>query len=339
MISHAGFPAEGKRVVSLDGRVVVRLVAMMRLQQRVCAGMVAAAMFLGAAPVATAAPDQSEIERLYVEGQQRNERKDFEGAAESWTRLLNLLPESGDNQAVRETVIINVLDAHLKAYNQLVDGAGKKDPKHLRAGKQTLDSYYADFKAVYGDRMAVSAAVQEKAAELEAALEKAEAEAAVPPPSDPTPPPIETYTGGDQSDQDVVVVNRQNSVALLASGAVVAALGIAAIAMIPIGVVRVNDAEERWQDANARFAAAAPGSTERSDASFEQQQAEFDGNQGEAIWISGAVLAPLLLGGGAALIVFGVKAHKANQRGQARIPTLAPSFTRTSVGFGLSGRF
>lgn len=314
--------------------------ARQRWLQALCAPSLALCLMAGSVPRAEAsfAPNQEEVERLYLEGQERVEAKDYKGAADSWTRLLSLLPESGDNQAIRESVIINILDAHIKAYNQLVDDKGTKDIGHLESGKTTLDQYYAEFKGVHGDRVAVSAAVQEKAAELEAALEQAKRDAAAKPP-EPDPkggvPPVEPQPKPDDG-PDIVVVNSQNNGnGLIIGGAVVAALGVGALIMIPVGSVRGKTADEDHQAAQADL-----DSGETTSPAVER--ALFDGEQANAILISGAVLAPLLLGGAAAMIVFGIKAKrqaKADQDKAMQLNGVAPTFGRGYAGFGLSGRF
>ena len=135
---------------------------------RIGSAVLALALATPSAAFASMGPSNTEVEKLYSEGQDRAEAKDYTGAADSWTRLLNLLDESPDTQAIRESVIINVLEAHINAYNLLVDENGNKDISHLRKGKATLDDYYASFKEVHGERIGVSAAVQQKAEELEA---------------------------------------------------------------------------------------------------------------------------------------------------------------------------
>lgn len=304
---------------------------------RLLATAVVTALLTTAVPAqAVAAPNEAEIERLYVEGQERLEAQDYTGAAESWTRLMTLLPESGDNQAVRESVIINVLDAHLKAYNQLVDARGNKDISHLRAGKQTLDQYYADFKQVHGDRKGVSAAVQDKAAELERVLANAEAtqggtqtdteadgddgqtEPIVTPAQDTEP----------KKDREVIVLQAQNDgTGLIVGGAVTAALGLGALAMIPIGAVRGDQAEEDFD------AATTPA---------EEDAAEADGRQANAVLIAGAVLTPLLLGGATAMLVIGLRQRRKAKEEQMKVirgAQVVPSFGRGFAGFTLTGRF
>lgn len=322
-------------------RFARRSLARQRWLQALCAPSLALCLVAGTVPQAEAslAPNQEEVERLYLEGQERVEAKDYKGAADSWTRLLSLLPESGDNQAIRESVIINILDAHIKAHNQLVDDKGNKDIGHLKSGKTTLDQYYAEFKGVHGDRVAVSAAVQEKAAELEAALQQAERDAAAKPPEpDPDPDGEKKKDPEPKPDDgpDIVVVNSQNNGnGLIIGGAVVAALGVGALVMIPVGSARGKTADEEHQAAQADLEA---GET----TSPAVERALFDGEQANAILISGAVLAPLLLGGAAAMIVFGVKAKRraqADEKKAMQLNGMAPQFGPGYAGFGLSGRF
>jgi hypothetical protein len=289
-------------------------------------------------PVRAAGPSSDEVERLYVEGQQRAEGKDYRGAADSWTRLLSVLGESGENQAIRESVIINVLDAHLKAYNQLVDENGNKDVTHLRSGKATLDTYYADFKRVHGDRIGISAAVQDKAAELERALEAAEREAKArgagsggtsdtgrPDDTEVLP---EGSNPGEGSDKKVIVLQAQSSgTGLIVGGTVLAVLGAGTLTMIPVGSILAKRAEDDFENAMTQA---------------DQDDAERRGRSANAILITGAVLTPLLWGGAAAMIVFGVRTRRRAREEQRRAletvratPSVGPHFS----GFTLSGRF
>jgi hypothetical protein len=291
------------------------------------------ALALTGAPALAAGPSAGEVERLYVEGQQRAENKDYKGAADSWSRLLSILPESGDNQAIRESVIINVLDAHLKAYNQLVDESGNKDITHLRNGKQTLDQYYADYKQVHGDRVGVSAAVQDKAAELEAALAEAEENqsSGAATTNDPTPEtevlPEGSTVPDDRGDKVIVLQAQNNGTGLIVGGSVLAALGLGTLVMIPVGSIMARNAETDFENATDQSA---------------RDDAETRGQRGDAILISGAVLTPVLWGGAAAMIVFGIRARRrAKEEQQRAIQNIsaAPVVTPRFSGFSLSGRF
>jgi hypothetical protein len=104
--------------------------------------------------------------------------------------------------------------------------------------------------------------------------------------------------------------------------------------MVPVGVVRGKNATDDFNAAQDRVDAD-PNDTQ---ARYDLQRAEFDGEQADSILIAGAVLFPLLLAGGITMIVFGARQKKRSQRGAARMQ-LTPSFGRGSAGFSLSGKF
>jgi hypothetical protein len=288
---------------------------------------------VAATNLATSAAEQdSEVERLYVEGQERYGNDDFSGAAESWSRLLEKLPEAQANKATRENVLLNITQAYLDAYNRSRKDDGKKDIEHLRKGKSVLDDYFAGYRKAYGDRAGVSAAVQEKSDELEDELRKAEDElaaaaAAGDPTTDPGTGPTEPgpTTGPTDGGQKVIVLKPQNSGnGLIVGGAVVAFLGIGAIAMGAIGAVRAPKAEDDFNNATT---------------DLEREEADFRGKQANQLTIAGFVLGPLLLGGAAAMIYFGVKKKKSAEAEAARSVTVAPMVGPRLTGIGLSGRF
>lgn len=318
---------------------LARSIRRARLGERLAALAVAATLVASASPVsAHVAPDAAEVERLYVEGQDKYAAKDFKGAADAWTRLLDMLPESGANQATRENVLINILQAHLDAYRRMRNDDGSKQIVHLREGKKTLDQYYAAFKNVHGDRVAVSAAVQEKGDELEQELTKAEEELAAQVGATQTEPPregggeaIQPVPGGDDKPKVVVLEAQNNGMGLIVGGSVVAALGVAAVVMIPIGVARGKTAEQDYTDAQEEMN------------TTKMERADFEGKQANAILVSGAILAPLLLAGGATMIAFGVinrnRAKEERLKGAQGITGIAPAFGRRFAGFAISGRF
>ncbi len=316
-------------------------------QRRLGAFAVVAALVGTSVPAQAFAPDAAEVERLYVQGQERKEAKDYKGAAESWTRLLKLLDESGENQAIRESVIINVLDSHLSAYNLLVDAEGTKDISHLRTGKQTLDQYYAEFTRVHGDRVAVSAAVQDSAARLEAALAEAEAKPDEPPPPEVADDPDAGTVKPTTTTSDVPPPRSgpaDSGLGLIIGGAGLGVLGIGAIIMIPVGSALGKTAEDDFNDAQEakQEAEAANDTTLVGIAEGDIDDAETAGARANAVLITGAVLAPLLIGGSVALIVLGVRKRNRSRQASVRsIDTLtaAPAIGPKFSGFSLSGRF
>ena len=114
---------------------------------------------------------------------------------------------------------------------------------------------------------------------------------------------------------------------LIVGGAVVGFLGIGALTMGIIGAVRAPKAEEDYTQAQAE------GDT------VALEEADFRGKQANQLTIAGFVLAPLLLGGGAAMIYFGVKQKKESQHSAAKSVRVTPSVGPRFSGLSLSGRF
>ena len=129
-------------------------------------------------------------------------------------------------------------------------------------------------------------------------------------------------------------MSQNNGNGLIIGGAVVTALGIGALVMVPVGSIRGNEAEEAFNEAQAILDV----DPDDPQALTDRERAEFDGQQANAILIAGAVLFPLLLAGGATMIAFGVKAKMRSRRSAAKLQ-LTPSLGRRSVGFSLSGKF
>jgi len=317
-----------------------------RLQQRFGALLVATALLGAAVPAtAVAAPSQEEIGRMYGEGQAHMEAKEYKRAADVFTRLLNLIEESGDNKAIRESLILNVLDAHMEAYEGIVDEDGNRDIEQLRTAKSTLQQYYKDFQAVHGDSVAVIAEIQTSATKLDEMLAKAEEDDK---PDVPVTVPGET-TGTVQPPDDGTLTQpppqQQPSNAglgLIIGGVGLGVLGVGTGVMIPIGSALGKDAEDNYNEGQIEKNEAIrdEDSTREALAQNKIDQANDQGERANAVLISGAVLTPLLIGGAVALIVIGIK--RRNQSGavaQRPLDTLtaSPTFSRSRDGRGFSG--
>jgi hypothetical protein len=306
-----------------------------RLGERLAALAVATTLVVSASPASAhlGPANAQEIERLYLEGQDLYGKKDFKGAAEAWTRLLNLMPESGTNQATRENVLINILAAHLDAYRRMRNEDGTRPIEHLREGKKTLDQYYADFKQIHGDRTAVSAAVQEKGDELEQELAKAEDELAAAAAKTETVsdtggnPPIVTTTTTNPPIVDGPLQPERDGKGLIITGAVVGGVGLVTlITMVAIGGAGGRTAERDYDEARDR------GDTQG------MQDAEANGARANSIAIAGGVVGGVLLATGTALLVVGLVKRKESNRGNARA-AVSPVAGRGFGGVAISGRF
>lgn len=281
---------------------------------------------------------ESEIGRLYVEGQDKYSAGDFSAAADAWTRLLQRLPEAQANKATRENVLLNILQAYLDAYNRTRLDDGTKDIEHLREGKKTLDQYYNDYRRAYGDRASVSVAVQEKGDELERLLEEAEKEvaaaaaAAKGDPGGDTPPPggdTVTDTGTTTGPTKEVIVLKPQSAGsgLIVGGAIAGAVGVGMLGLGIAGGVLGPRSEEDFLAAEAAGDDAA------------REEANDAGERANAMMISGLVVAAVGLGAGAALIVLGLKRRKESDDAAAKAIGVAPVIGPRFSGVALSGRF
>lgn len=323
-------------------RVADRLLVR-RLQQRLGALVVASALLGTSVPtIAFAAPSQEEIGRMYGEGQEYMEQKEYKRAADVFSRLLNLIEESPDNKAIRESLILNILDAHMQAYEGIVDATGKRDVSQLTEGKATLQEYYKDFQAVHGDSVAVIAEIQTTATKLDQMLKEATED-----PDVVTPPIVDPDDKKpDEKPAETVVIRQGNSaegLGLIIGGVGLGVLGVGAAIMIPVGSGLGKTAETDYNRAQVDKGLAEPDSQAERDADADIAEANTAGERANAVLITGAVLTPLFLGGAVALIVLGVKKrNKANSQAALRPAetlTAAPSFGRNFSGVSFSGRF
>jgi len=305
--------------------------------------------FAGAPLQVQAAPKvDSEVERLYVEGQDKYAEGDFAGAADAWTRLLDRLPEAQSNRATRENVLLNVVQAHLDGYARTRKDDGSKDIEMLRAGKAVLDTYFTNFKKAYGDRAAVSTAVQEKADELERTLADAEKEAAVVPEPEPDPDNggnggnnNPDSNGGNKDRPDVIVLESGNDGGgLIAGGAVAAGLSLGGFGVLAAGALIANRAEEDFLEVTCESPC---GTDEQEAAQSERDDAESRGRTGNALTITGAIVGPVLLITGGVLIGLGIKRRKdakaARDEQLRKSLGVVPTAGRGFMGLVVSGRF
>lgn len=301
------------------------------------AGTIALSFAMAPVSVRAAAPD-SEIERLYVEGQDKYAEGDFAGAADAWTRLLDRMPEAQSSRATRENVLLNVVQAHLDGYARARKDDGSKDIGHLRSGKEVLDKYFTDFKTAYGDRAAVSAAVQEKADELERVLAEAEEEAAVLEPE--VEPEVEPET--EKNTPSIIVLEAENAGGgLIVGGAVSASLGV----LIGVGLLVGGGliAKRADEDFDAVICESPCGDTEKAAAEAERADITKTGNLGNALLITGGIVGGALLITGGVLIGLGaVKRKKAKAARDEKLRQtigVTPAAGRGFGGLVVHGRF
>lgn len=335
---------------------VAKSIVARRLQHRLGAAAVAVAFVGTSVPaVSIAAPDQEEIGRLYGEGQDYMEQKEFGRAAEVFTRLLNLIDESADNKAIRESLILNILDARIQAYDGIVDADGKRDAQQLYDGRDTLQKYYKDFQSVHGDSVAVIGEIQSLATKLDEKIKEHERDVDT---GAGASGGDDTTTGGDDDTGDDTTLpppppprqsNGTDGLGLIIGGVGLGVLGVGSAIMIPVGSSLGRSAERDYNSAQTEVTRLEgfdnPTDQQQSDlrdARNDRDSANDDGKRANAVLITGAVLTPLFVGGAVAMIVLGVKKRRnssATAKRRSETLTASPSFGKGFSGFTLQGRF
>jgi hypothetical protein len=263
------------------------------------------------------ASDTETAEAIFRRGQTKYETADYVGAIDLWTEAYGLVDSTPENAAIKALLIFNLAQAHVKAFEL------DEDAIHLKQARSLLDSYRSSLDLLYDDENARAeelAKIDEKLAEIAKKLEEVEAAEAEPEPeSQPDPEP--------KPEVDVPPPTRPNpGNPLLFAGIAVGVLGVATggIAMSLGGVMgsRANDLSELDPtDLDAR----------------EEQFAR--GQRGNALLVTGAVLAGVLIPTGVALIAVGARRNAEARKHQARVPSIAPGFGPGQAGLVLRGRF
>jgi|GEM_PF-2381274 len=269
-----------------------------------------------AAPVA-APQELAAFEAGFTEGQAQYDRGEFLAAARTWVRAADRLREATANRDNRSAVYEYAADAFIRGLT------GSNDPIGLREAVTALRLYCDGFTRAYGTETPISARITGPRDVLERQL--VETEAAQRPATDPPP----TTPSHEPSEDPVDPAPRSKPWKGLAIGGGVAiGLGVGAAVLAGVGGARGRSFEAKFDDPANMCTLAAQSA----------QCAEFydAGKASNAMTIAGAVMAPLLVGAGVALLVVGLKRRAAGRETQAAVvPTLAPSF----AGLSVSGRF
>lgn len=270
---------------------------------------------LGPARPASMEAARAEARTLTEQGQASFDAGDYKGAAASWQRILDVLPEDSLNRAERENALLIALEAYKHEFRQaqaLKGAAAAEDVARLRLSLALCRDYAAELSRVYGAQGTVDGAVFESRAEIEAML----AEAGTPP--DPVVTPVDT---GPQLER-AVVERGPTGIGLIVGGSITTAAGLG---MLPLIIIGARDLKR----ANADLDAAndiEPPDPAAVDA------AESDRKRANAMLISGSVLAGVLVAGGATMLGIGIKRR-------VRYMAFSPVFGPAYVGAGVSGRF
>ena len=284
---------------------------------------------LFAQPAWAAPPPQPTGPDRYSQAQELLEGGDYVGAAEIWEEMLAQTPESEATGSGREAMICNAIDARIEAYGRQVTAQGEKEPLHLVEGQIALRRYLRAHAGAYGESKAVSAPVQERANTLAVAMAGAQPERVPAPvagaydPTDlapaaprPVPPPPRNGSG------------------LLVGGIGLGVLGLAVgLTMIPLGAALGRNAENIYTVSTLN-AASATYEPQRTLYLADAAEARRAGRTSNRVAIAGGVLSPLMLGGAAVMIVYGLQRQRATSRVQHG-PRLSPDY----AGYGASLQF
>ncbi|WAS91660.1 hypothetical protein [Nannocystis punicea] len=277
-----------------------------------CASLSLGPVVVRAAPAP--ADDLVKFDIGFREGQEQFNRGEYLTAARTWAVAVERLRESPDNKDNRAAVYSYIADAYRKSVN---NGAGIDI---VREGLAALDGYAAQFGEAYPGE-ALPPQVAETRDQFRAASEAIDAAAQ---PKDPAPP---ATPPGPSAPVDAPPPGKPWR-PLAIGGGVSLGLGLASLGLFAGGLVRVGEAERQYNDsANAcpLDPKAATGACAEIDA---------DGKSANAMAAVGLVLAPALLGAGAALLAIGLK-----RRAAAKRVVVAPTFGPRSAGLTWVLRF
>ncbi|MCA9695596.1 MAG: hypothetical protein KC636_38820 [Myxococcales bacterium] len=208
-----------------------------RLCATLCAGLVAAPV-----PVVHAAPardpatktELDEAFEAHARGRARYETADYAGAIEDFTIAYWLLPRTPENVARRQTVLRELILAHINAH------AVDERIEHLRTAKILLTRYLAALEegqeAERHEGEALVRDVDELLAKIEAeraaqAASKAKADA-----------PVAAIPEGPQPEASSVDLEIRHGRNLVIAGGVLIGLSVVAGAVVAVGVYQLQDA-------------------------------------------------------------------------------------------------
>lgn len=268
-----------------------------------------------AAPVA-APQELAAFEAGFTEGQAQYDRGEFLAAARTWVRAADRLRETTANRDNRSAVYEYAADAFIRGL------AGSSDPIGLREAVTALRLYCDGFTRAYGTETPISARITGPRDVLERQL--VETEAAQRPATDAPKEPSHEH-----SDDPVdPTPSGKPWKGLAIGGGVAIGLGVGAAVLAGVGGARGRSFEAKFDD---------PANMCQLDAQTAQCAEFYDaGKTSNTMAIAGAVMAPLLVGGGVAMLVVSLKRRAAGRETQASVvPMLAPGF----AGLSVSGRF
>lgn len=257
----------------------------------------------------------ADFEADFTAGQARFDSGAYLDAVALWIAAAARLPEVTAHRGHRLAVYQYVADAYARGL------VGVEEVEPLSAAVAALDAYCEGFTRAYGTESPIDPKIATTRAELQLRLDAAIAARGPQQqrPSDRPKNPAPATSGPSRGARDGMTI----------AGGALLGLGVGAAVLATLGAVRGRTLEARFDDPANHCPLAQPQGL--------CADLYRDGKHSNGLAIAGAVLAPLLLGGGAALLVLGLR-RRDRSRPDARhalTPALAPGF----VGLRLGGRF
>lgn len=263
-----------------------------------------------APPTADAADPMEAAKKAHAAGQNAFDTADYEAAITHWTAALDALPRADPKSATyRSLILYNVAAAREKLFEL------RGDVAELKAARILLQRFDASIDELYGDDPQTAEAertrVREKLAALEAAIAEAERERAATTPPEPRVDPRTDPAKDEPTDKPSATAGR----GMLIGGGILVGLGVGALAGLG-ATLAISENANDISDLDPQ--------------DFEGREEQFSrGAQANAAAVAMGVLAPLLLGGGVAMLVIGSKQRRAAKASLSLGPR----------GFAIAGRF
>lgn len=260
-----------------------------------------------------AAPPSAEREALaafeagFSAGQDLFDRGDYRGAARTWVDTAEHLPESSTNRSNRVAVYQYIADAFTRGL------ADSREPDAIREAASALDAYCEQFVRVHGSVDELSPKIVAARDDFHRRLAELEAPPPVPPGA-----PVEVR---DVRDSPPAGRAPRAWRGPQVTGGVLLGLGGVTLVAAVVGAVRGASLQQQFDDPRRLCVLNQP--------SAPCAEILSQGERMNALAYGGAILSPLLVGGGIALIIVASRRRAANLRESA----LAPRFG------GLTWRF
>lgn len=262
---------------------------------------------VGAAP---AAGDKQAFEAGFVEGQAQFDRGEWLAAARTWLAAARNLPESAANRDNRVAIYEYIADAFQQGLR------GSTDVAALREAATALQDYCDGFTRAFGTEGALSPKIAGARDDLQTRLRAAEAAAA--PTAEPTPGPAP-----EPGPEAPAPAPARPWKGLAIGGGVMLALGVGGFALAGAFAARGRSLQRQFDD---------PANDCRlSDPVGACATFLADGKTSNGVTIAGVVAGTLLLGGGVALLVTGLRRRARSGAPPPIAPVFAPGFAGVAL--------